>query len=70
LYFSYEVGLRKPNLEIFNLILNENTLNPDETLFIDDSKQHVEAAKRLGIKAYWLDVKKESILDYFLAEFN
>ena len=23
-YFSYEVGLRKPNLEIFNLILNEN----------------------------------------------
>lgn len=62
-YFSYEIGMRKPDREIFEFILKENDLVPEETLFIDDSVQHVEAAKKLNIQAYWLDVKKESIMD-------
>jgi len=65
LYLSYKVGMRKPDKEIFELVLSENDLKPHETLFIDDSVQHVEAAKKLGIQAYLLDVKKESILDLF-----
>lgn len=63
MYLSYKIGMRKPDSEIFELVLKENNLKPNETLFIDDSIQHVEAAKKLGINAYWLDVKKESILD-------
>lgn len=65
LYLSYEVGMRKPDAEIFQLVLSENKLDPKETLFIDDSIQHIESAKKLGIQTYWLDVKKESILDLF-----
>jgi glucose-1-phosphatase len=63
LYLSYKVGMRKPDAEIFELVLSENNLNPSDTLFIDDSIQHIETAKNLGIGTYWLDVKKESILD-------
>lgn len=63
MYLSYEIGMRKPDAEIFELVLQENNLVPSETLFIDDSIQHVEAAKNLGINAYWLDAKKESIVD-------
>ena len=63
IYLSYEIGMRKPDAEIFNFVLSENNLNPNETLFIDDSIQHIESAKKLGIQTYWLDVKKESILD-------
>lgn len=66
MYLSYKVGMRKPDVEIFELVLSENKLDPKETLFIDDSIQHVESAKTLGIQTYWLDVKKESILDLFL----
>lgn len=66
LYLSYKIGMRKPDAEIFELVLSENKLNPQETLFIDDSIQHIESAKTLGIQTYWLDVKKESILDLFL----
>ena len=62
-YFSYEIGMRKPDAEIFKFVLEENKLNPRETLFIDDSIQHIEGAKKLGIQTYWLDVKKETILD-------
>ena len=50
IYLSHRVGLRKPNPAIFELVLNENHLNADETLFIDDSPQHIEAASKLGIQ--------------------
>lgn len=66
-YLSYQLGLRKPDAEIFELVLSENKLYPKETLFIDDSIQHIEGAKKLGIQTYWLDLKKESILDLFEA---
>lgn len=62
IYLSYEVNMRKPDAEIFELVLSQNNLNPAETLFIDDSPQHIETAKKLGIQTYWLDVSKETIL--------
>ncbi len=65
MYLSYKVRMRKPDAEIFELLLKENNLLPEETLFIDDSIQHIEAAKKLGIQTYWLDVKKESIVELF-----
>jgi putative hydrolase of the HAD superfamily len=48
-YYSYRLGLRKPDKEIFELVLNENKLIPAETLFIDDSPQHIATAVSLGI---------------------
>ncbi len=66
MYFSYKVGMRKPDAEIFKLVLHENNLQPHETLFIDDSVQHIEGAKKLGIETYWLDTTKESITDIFV----
>jgi putative hydrolase of the HAD superfamily len=57
------MGMRKPDGEIFEKVLNDNTLDPAETLFIDDSAQHINAAHQLGIPTYLLDVKKESIID-------
>ena len=53
-YYSHEIGFRKPNKEAFQLILDENNLNADEVLFIDDSPQHIKGAKNLGIKTYHL----------------
>ena len=54
-YLSHEMGLRKPNPEIFNVVLNENNLVAEETLFIDDSPQHIASAKTLGIVTYHLE---------------
>lgn len=54
IYYSHRVGLRKPDKEIFQLILDQNSLNPEKTLFIDDSPQHIEGAKALGIQTIWL----------------
>jgi putative hydrolase of the HAD superfamily len=61
-YYSYRLGLRKPDKEIFELVLGENTLIPAETLFIDDSPQHIETAKNLGINAVLLQ-PPQTIID-------
>ncbi len=64
LYYSNEIGLRKPNANIFEFVLNENNLNPNTTFFIDDSPQHIAGAKSVGIDAYHLK-DGEKIVDLF-----
>jgi len=59
MYLSYQVGMRKPNAKIFEMVLSENKLNPSETLFIEDSIQHIESAKKLGIQTHWLQKGEE-----------
>lgn len=54
-YLSHRIGMRKPNAEPFELILNENNLKPQDTLFIDDSIQHIKAADKLGIQTIHMD---------------
>ncbi|MFD0794381.1 HAD family hydrolase [Mucilaginibacter litoreus] len=51
-YYSHLIGKRKPQTDIFEQVLSENNLRPEETLFIDDSPQHLEAAKTLGINTF------------------
>lgn len=50
MYYSHLFGKRKPNSESFSSILKENSLVAKETLFVDDSIQHIESAKSIGIK--------------------
>jgi FMN phosphatase YigB (HAD superfamily) len=49
-YYSHLTGQRKPEARIFQMVLDENNLNPAETLFIDDSPQHLAGAEKLGIQ--------------------
>lgn len=51
-YYSHEVGLGKPDPEIFSLVINENGLNPEETLYIDDTEKHIKSAENLGIQGF------------------
>ncbi len=54
IYYSNAIGLKKPHPETFLAVCEWNNLNPSETLFIDDSKQHVEGALRAGLHAHHL----------------
>lgn len=47
-YYSHLMGLRKPDAKIFEQVMLETGILPTETLFIDDSPQHLETAKKLG----------------------
>jgi putative hydrolase of the HAD superfamily len=62
LYYSCRIGMRKPDKEIFEFVLQQNNLKPEETIFIDDSPQHVKGAGECGINAFLLQ-KNMSVND-------
>jgi putative hydrolase of the HAD superfamily len=53
-YFSYQLNLIKPEKIFYQTVLHNHHLKEDETLFIDDLKQNIDAASALGIKTIWL----------------
>lgn len=65
-YFSQQTGMRKPDPAIFEMVLRENNLNPSETLFIDDSPQHLEGAKEVGLNTLLMDVHPEKLRDFLV----
>ncbi len=48
---SHQVGHRKPNPAMFQHVLKEIKLKPEETVFVDDMSEFVESARQLGINA-------------------
>ncbi len=64
-YLSHEIQLRKPDLEIFKFVLDQNNLLAEECLFIDDTKEHTMAASQLGICTWNLNPKTEDVVDLF-----
>jgi len=53
-YFSHELHMRKPDYEIYDYVLNDEQMDPEQTLFIDDSDVNIEAARKLGINCFHL----------------
>jgi glucose-1-phosphatase len=53
-YYSHVLGHRKPDLGGFKAIIEENALNPKETLFVDDAFINVEGAMKAGLKGLYL----------------
>lgn len=53
-YYSHLVGLRKPNRDIYEFVLEDAGLVAAETLFIDDSYNNIDAAKEIGLQVHLL----------------
>ena len=51
-FLSYEMHLAKPDKAIFEKVLHDANLLPEETLFIDDSEANCKAAQEVGIHAH------------------
>ena len=58
-YYSHQVEMRKPDAEIFEMVLKRNSLHPSKTLFIDDTLEHIESANRLGLHTWHLTNQDE-----------
>ncbi len=53
-YYSHQMGLRKPNIEAYQYVLNEQQIEANETLFIDDTLVNVEGAQKAGLQTVHL----------------
>ncbi|MGD1937929.1 MAG: HAD family hydrolase [Cyanophyceae cyanobacterium] len=49
-YFSHEMGDRKPNASIFQRVIDEQQLDPERTLFLEDTPKNIAGARSLGLK--------------------
>lgn len=64
-YYSYEMGMRKPDAAIYSYIVNKHDLSPKRTLFVDDKKANTDAAASIGLHVWNLQVGKEDVVDLF-----
>lgn len=60
-FYSHEMGMRKPDPQIYIQALNKAGIVAAETLFIDDMEINTEAAKNIGMTV--LHLKEGSLLD-------
>jgi len=54
LYLSHQIGLRKPDQDVFEFVCNDIGIEPAQALFIDDSIQHIESARKFGLNTIHL----------------
>ena len=54
-YLSHEMKLIKPDIKIFKKVIEDTKINPEKTLFIEDTKENTIVANSLGINTLLID---------------
>ena len=62
---SGEIGVKKPNREIFDYVADKFDVKPSDIVFVDDAAENVDSAKSFGLKAVQF-----TSLEGLLAEFR
>lgn len=57
-FYSCAIGLRKPDTLCYEWVLKELGIQPQKTLFIDDSAQNIDGAKMAGLQTLLLTGEK------------
>ena len=68
-YLSFEIGLKKPDKQIYEYVLNDLKIDANDILFIDDDTDNISMAKECGWNTcqafgYELDKIKKSVEEF------
>ena len=63
-YFSFDLHLSKPDIEVYEFLIFQHDLDPVKALFIDDNPDNIKAAQQTGLQTYLLQ-KPERVRDIF-----
>jgi putative hydrolase of the HAD superfamily len=71
-YYSFEMGLVKPNTAIYQRVLNEQEFSAEEVLFFDDNVANINSARSMGIQSFLVDpsrslIQIQEILDTYVS---
>jgi len=69
-YYSYEMGMAKPDAEIFETLLSDAGVSAYECLFLDDGPKNIEQASKMGIQTYLVDINEDLSFLLDVAERN
>ena len=64
IYLSQEMGMRKPDVEIYQKLLEEEGFSASEAVFFDDNADNIKGAQQVGITSI-LVTGKNTVPDYF-----
>ena len=65
--FSCDYQMVKPDKEFYSLLLNKYSLDPKETIFIDDLESNLDGARKVGLDTYLFNKNK---IDEFIEFIN
>ena len=63
-YYSHQIKMRKPDTNMYKLVVDENNILINETLFIDDLLVNIEAAKSIGLQTFHIE-NNQSFVELF-----
>jgi len=58
-FYSYEMGCRKPDKIIYNKVVDFSGFRANDIMFFDDMKENIKAAENNGMNSYHVKNKKE-----------
>jgi putative hydrolase of the HAD superfamily len=61
-YFSYEIGFRKPDSHCFQYVLDDLSIDPENVLFFDDNTENIATAKAMGIQSFLVQNDIENLV--------
>ena len=64
IYLSQEMGMRKPDAEIYQKLLETEGFSADQAVFFDDNADNIKGAQQLGITSI-LVTGKDTVPGYF-----
>ncbi|MEY8712444.1 glucose-1-phosphatase [Mangrovibacter phragmitis] len=67
-YLSHEIGMRKPEPEIYQYVLSQEGVAASDAVFFDDNHENINAAQQLGITSVLVDDRKR--IPAWFAEHN
>lgn len=53
-FVSSTIGMRKPEVDAYRWVADAMNVAPEEILFIDDTLENVEGARRAGLETRWI----------------
>ena len=62
---SYEVGMMKPESDIYKLVIKRLNVKPEECIFVDDQEKNLLPAEELGIKTVLAQNSEQIVKDVF-----
>tara|TARA_B100001121_G_scaffold133600_1_gene117016 strand:- start:2478 stop:2786 length:309 start_codon:yes stop_codon:yes gene_type:complete len=58
-FYSFDLNARKPNKNIYELVLDKTGINPNEIIFFDDMNLNLIQPKKLGINTFHVNDKND-----------
>jgi glucose-1-phosphatase len=57
-FFSFELGMNKPDVRIYEAVVARLEATPEECVFLDDNQDNVEGAQTAGLTAFCYSTKQ------------